>query len=221
VGASAGIRCEVLARDALGEQRKENVSRAVISRNEVLLSGSPCESRCPTWRTSQVSTYLISAEVKPLVGVGCPDLSAVADYQTTESIAVMRNGTVTVTRRPSTTRSNGGTGCMRSITAGRSSPRSSAGLGVRGERLYDWAWATLPHFGDLPAGYARTLLARRSLVIDEACGPGSFSGSDKFPPSSGGLEMLAVHAGHPIAETYGDPYRSSTTPLTGGCKRHW
>ncbi len=41
--------------------------------------------------------------------------------------------------------------------------RVSAGLGVRGERVYDWAWATLPHFGDLPAGYARTLLARRSL----------------------------------------------------------
>ncbi|WP_408637468.1 IS701 family transposase [Nocardia aurea] len=45
--------------------------------------------------------------------------------------------------------------------------RVSAGLGERGERLYDWAWAwawaTLPHFGDLPAGYARTLLARRSL----------------------------------------------------------
>ncbi|WP_433204960.1 IS701 family transposase [Nocardia sp. CA-107356] len=41
--------------------------------------------------------------------------------------------------------------------------RVSAGLGVRGEREYDWAWATLPHFGDLPAGYTRTLLARRSL----------------------------------------------------------
>ncbi|MFE9328965.1 IS701 family transposase [Nocardia sp. NPDC052278] len=41
--------------------------------------------------------------------------------------------------------------------------RVSTGLGERGEREYDWAWATLPSFGDLPAGFARTLLARRSL----------------------------------------------------------
>ncbi len=41
--------------------------------------------------------------------------------------------------------------------------RVSAGLGERGERVYDWAWATLPSFGDIPAGFARTLLARRSL----------------------------------------------------------
>ncbi|WP_433709590.1 transposase [Nocardia sp. CA-084685] len=39
----------------------------------------------------------------------------------------------------------------------------SAGPGVRGEREYDWAWATLPSFGDVPVGYVRTLLARRSL----------------------------------------------------------
>ncbi|MBF6212203.1 IS701 family transposase [Nocardia puris] len=38
--------------------------------------------------------------------------------------------------------------------------RVSAGLG---ERVYDWAWATLPSFGDIPAGFARTLLARRSI----------------------------------------------------------
>ncbi|WP_433192200.1 IS701 family transposase [Nocardia sp. CA-107356] len=41
--------------------------------------------------------------------------------------------------------------------------RVSAGPGVRGEREYDFAWATLPSFGDLPAGFVRTLLARRSL----------------------------------------------------------
>ncbi|MRH93559.1 IS701 family transposase [Nocardia sp. SYP-A9097] len=39
----------------------------------------------------------------------------------------------------------------------------STGPGVRGEREYDFAWATLPTFGDLPAGFVRTLLARRSL----------------------------------------------------------
>ncbi|WP_157110928.1 MULTISPECIES: hypothetical protein [Nocardia] len=26
-----------------------------------------------------------------------------------------------------------------------------------------WAWVTLPSFGDLPAGFVRTLLSRRSL----------------------------------------------------------
>jgi hypothetical protein len=31
------------------------------------------------------------------------------------------------------------------------------------EREYDFAWATLPCLGDLPAGFVRTLLARRSL----------------------------------------------------------
>lgn len=41
--------------------------------------------------------------------------------------------------------------------------RVSAGPGVRGERVYDYAWATLPAFGDCPAGYVRTLLARRSI----------------------------------------------------------
>ncbi|MET9031076.1 IS701 family transposase [Nocardia sp. NPDC004168] len=39
----------------------------------------------------------------------------------------------------------------------------SAGPGVRGEREYDFAWATLPAFDDIPAGFVRTLLARRSL----------------------------------------------------------
>lgn len=39
----------------------------------------------------------------------------------------------------------------------------SAGPGVRGEREYDWAWATVPNFGDVPIGFVRTLLARRSL----------------------------------------------------------
>ncbi|MGW4125444.1 hypothetical protein [Nocardia sp. NPDC004711] len=34
---------------------------------------------------------------------------------------------------------------------------------MRGEREYDWAWATVPNFGDLPAGYTTTLPARRSL----------------------------------------------------------
>ncbi|MDA1361672.1 IS701 family transposase [Glycomyces luteolus] len=41
--------------------------------------------------------------------------------------------------------------------------RVSAGPGVRGEREYDWAWATVPNFGGVPAGFARTLLARRSI----------------------------------------------------------
>jgi SRSO17 transposase len=41
--------------------------------------------------------------------------------------------------------------------------RVSAGPGVRGEREYDWAWATVPSYGDLPPGYVRTLLARRSI----------------------------------------------------------
>ncbi len=41
--------------------------------------------------------------------------------------------------------------------------RVSCGPGVRGEREYDFAGATLPSFGDLRAGYVRTLLARRSL----------------------------------------------------------
>ncbi|WP_442943408.1 IS701 family transposase [Nocardia sp. NBC_00565] len=41
--------------------------------------------------------------------------------------------------------------------------RVSCGPGVRGERVYDFAWATLPGFGDLPAGFVRTLLARRSV----------------------------------------------------------
>ncbi|WP_446226232.1 IS701 family transposase [Nocardia sp. IBHARD005] len=42
--------------------------------------------------------------------------------------------------------------------------RASCGPGVRGEREYDFAWATLPAFDDdLPAGFVRTLLARRSL----------------------------------------------------------
>uniref|UniRef100_UPI001873B462 IS701 family transposase n=1 Tax=Nocardiopsis kunsanensis TaxID=141693 RepID=UPI001873B462 len=40
--------------------------------------------------------------------------------------------------------------------------RVSAGAGVRGERVYDWAWATLPSFEEVPAGFVRTLLARRS-----------------------------------------------------------
>ena len=39
----------------------------------------------------------------------------------------------------------------------------SAGPGVRGERGYDWAWATVLSFGDLPIGFVRTLPARRSL----------------------------------------------------------
>jgi len=41
--------------------------------------------------------------------------------------------------------------------------RVSTGPGVRGERVYDWAWATVPSYGDVPAGFVRTLLARRSL----------------------------------------------------------
>ncbi|MFF7945216.1 hypothetical protein ACFZC5_36655 [Nocardia gamkensis] len=41
--------------------------------------------------------------------------------------------------------------------------RVSAGRGVRGEREYDFAWATLPVLDDIPAGFVRTLLARRSL----------------------------------------------------------
>ncbi|WP_439650308.1 IS701 family transposase [Glycomyces amatae] len=41
--------------------------------------------------------------------------------------------------------------------------RVSTGPGVRGERVYDWAWATVPSYGDLPAGFVRTLLARRSI----------------------------------------------------------
>lgn len=32
-----------------------------------------------------------------------------------------------------------------------------------GAREYDWAWATLPVGGELPAGFVRTLLARRSV----------------------------------------------------------
>jgi SRSO17 transposase len=43
----------------------------------------------------------------------------------------------------------------------------STGPGVRGEREYDWAWATVPTFGDLPAGFVRTLLARRHLENPE------------------------------------------------------
>ncbi len=41
--------------------------------------------------------------------------------------------------------------------------RVSAGEGVRGERVYDWAWATLPAVEEVPAGFVRTLLARRSV----------------------------------------------------------
>jgi SRSO17 transposase len=41
--------------------------------------------------------------------------------------------------------------------------RVSTGPGVRGERVDDWAWATLPGFGDVSAGFVRTLLARRSI----------------------------------------------------------
>ena len=41
--------------------------------------------------------------------------------------------------------------------------RVSAGAGVRGERVYDWAWATLPAVEEIPAGFVRTLLARRSI----------------------------------------------------------
>ncbi len=41
--------------------------------------------------------------------------------------------------------------------------RVAAGPGVRGEREYDFAWATLPVLDDIPAGFVRTLLARRSL----------------------------------------------------------
>ncbi|WP_071926784.1 transposase [Nocardia mangyaensis] len=41
--------------------------------------------------------------------------------------------------------------------------RVSAGLGERGERVYGWAWATLPSFGDIPVGFSRTLLVRRSI----------------------------------------------------------
>ncbi|MBU3067740.1 transposase [Nocardia sp. NEAU-G5] len=37
--------------------------------------------------------------------------------------------------------------------------RISCGPGVRGEREYDFAWATVASFGDLPAGFVRTLLA--------------------------------------------------------------
>ena len=39
--------------------------------------------------------------------------------------------------------------------------RVSAGAGVRGERVYDWAWATLPAVEEAPAGFVRTLVARR------------------------------------------------------------
>jgi hypothetical protein len=38
--------------------------------------------------------------------------------------------------------------------------RVSSGPGVR---VYDWAWATVPSYGDLPAGFVRTLLVRRSI----------------------------------------------------------
>lgn len=38
-----------------------------------------------------------------------------------------------------------------------------AGAGMRGERVYDWAWATLPAVEEVPAGFVRTLLARRSV----------------------------------------------------------
>ncbi|WP_443093789.1 IS701 family transposase [Nocardia uniformis] len=41
--------------------------------------------------------------------------------------------------------------------------RVSCGPGVRGEREYDFAWATLPEFDDTPTGFVRTLLARRSI----------------------------------------------------------
>ena len=41
--------------------------------------------------------------------------------------------------------------------------RVSAGAGVRGERVYDWAWATLPAVEEVPVGFVRTLLARRSI----------------------------------------------------------
>ncbi|WP_114149492.1 transposase [Glycomyces xiaoerkulensis] len=41
--------------------------------------------------------------------------------------------------------------------------RVSAGPGARGEREYDWAWATVSNFGDVPVGFAWTLLARRSI----------------------------------------------------------
>ncbi|OLT27364.1 transposase [Nocardiopsis sp. CNR-923] len=41
--------------------------------------------------------------------------------------------------------------------------RVSSGTGVRGERVYDWAWATLPAFDEVPSGFVRTLLARRSV----------------------------------------------------------
>ena len=41
--------------------------------------------------------------------------------------------------------------------------RVSSGPGVREEREYDWAWATIPSYGDVPAGFVRTLLTRRSI----------------------------------------------------------
>jgi hypothetical protein len=41
--------------------------------------------------------------------------------------------------------------------------RLAAGTGGRERREYDWAWATLPAPVGLPAGFVRTLLARRSV----------------------------------------------------------
>lgn len=42
--------------------------------------------------------------------------------------------------------------------------RLPSGAGGRGPGEYEWAWATLPGPGGLPAGFVRTLLARRSVA---------------------------------------------------------
>nr|WP_184793113.1 IS701 family transposase [Phytomonospora endophytica] len=47
---------------------------------------------------------------------------------------------------------------------GRAWKRLSAGDGTKGERLYDWAMARLPGYGDLPGGHERAILARRSIT---------------------------------------------------------
>ena len=68
--------------------------------------------------------------------------------------------------------------------------RVSCGPGVRGEREYDFAWATLPSVGDVPAGFVRTLLARRS--IDE---PTDIAYYLCFHPDTVNREQIVAVAG--------------------------
>ena len=68
--------------------------------------------------------------------------------------------------------------------------RVSAGAGVRGERVHAWAWATLPAVEEVPAGFVRTLLARRS--IDD---PTDIAYYLCFHPDSLGREEVVQVAG--------------------------